>query len=401
MLVTRSAATWMIPVALSALLIQCSSNVARPLVTYRVLQLDGGAFEIGIIGASFSLLPAATALLAGRWLDSRREPPMIGLGALLTGVGALPMIWSVNLWLLAAGCALMGLGQVLNLIGLQTQIANNSPPERQDARYGIFTVFVALGQIVGPMLGTAAGSMGGTGQVATVPGFVIAGVAGVLGALVTIRMRTVDPAHRLAGAAKSQTSQRVGVRRVLGTRGVPAYIYLGMALFIAVDLIAVFLPAHAEHNGVDAHLVGLLLGLRATCTMLSRLCLTPLVRLLGRTTLTRSSVLLAGLVLALVPWMESPVLLFAAMALAGFPLGVGQPLAMSELAQRTPSDLRGTAMGLRMMANRLAQVGVPTLVGAIAASAGVGSAFWMMGALLVAAGVLPGLGGTESSVRRR
>lgn len=400
---TRSWPGWLARMAFVALAIQFSANVARPLVTYRVLQLDGGSFEVGVIAASFSLLPVAIALPAGRWLDRRREPPVVRFGAALFVVGVVPMVWSVNLWSLAIGCAVTGLGQVLAMMGLQTHIANNSPPARQDARYGLFTIFTSLGQIIGPIVGTAvaAGVPGGSGQLSTAPGFVIAGLLAVAAALSTVGMRTADPRQRLAGAAKTRVGQGAGIRRVLTRRGVSAYIYVGMALFIAVDLIAVFLPAYAEENGVDARMVGLLLGVRAGCTMLSRLCLPLLVRAVGRTVLVRLSVLVAGVVLTAVPWLHTPVLLVAAMALAGFPLGVGQPLTMSEIAQRTSAELRGTAMGLRMVANRVGQVAIPALVGLVAAGVGVGAAFWMMGGLLVSAGVLPGLGRIDSRNRRR
>lgn len=391
---------WLVRTAVVAWAIQTAVNVARPLVTYRVLQLDGGSFEVGVIAATFSVLPLLAALPVGRWLDRRREPPVVGVGATAIAVSVVPLVLSTNLWLIALGCTFMGLGQLLCMVGLQTQIANNSPAHKQDSHYGMFTVFTSLGQIVGPLLGTLVGTSVASGaghQVATTPGFLAAGGVAAIGTLATIGMATRPPARRLAGVEGPRTSQAVAVRRVLAQRGVPAHMYVGMALFIAIDLISVFLPALAEHNGVSARAVGVLLATRAAFTMLSRMSLTRLTRILGRGSLVRLSVLVSGVVLGVVPWLHSPVLLFVAMAVAGFPLGVGQPLTMSEVSQRTIVELRGTSMALRMVANRTGQIVIPAAVGAVAASAGVGAAFWMIGALLVSAGVLPGLGRIDSA----
>jgi MFS family permease len=80
-------------------------------------------------------------------------------------------------------------------------------------------------------------------------------------------------------------------------------------------------------------------------------------------------------------------LLFVDIAVAGFALGVGQPLTMSWLAETAPPGLRGTAMSLRLVGNRLGQVLVPSLVGLVAVGVGVSGVLGVSAVALASAGV--------------
>ena len=41
----------------------------RPTTSYRALDLGADAFQVGLVQAAFSLLPALTAVALGRWID--------------------------------------------------------------------------------------------------------------------------------------------------------------------------------------------------------------------------------------------------------------------------------------------------------------------------------------------
>ena len=76
--------------------------------------------------------------------------------------------------------------------------------------------------------------------------------------------------------------------------------------------------------------------------------------------------------------------------IAGLALGAGQPLTMSWLAETAPTGYRGTAMSLRLMANRVGQVALPGAIGLVAAGAGVTGVLGVTAAGLVTAGVFLG-----------
>jgi MFS family permease len=70
---------------------------------------------------------------------------------------------------------------------------------------------------------------------------------------------------------------------------------------------------------------------------------------------------------------------------AGFFLGIGQPLTMSLIVQAVPDDARGTALAIRLFGNRVGQVATPAVAGLVAGAAGIAAAFWLLGGLLVVA----------------
>jgi MFS family permease len=100
-----------------------------------------------------------------------------------------------------------------------------------------------------------------------------------------------------------------------------------------------------------------------------------------------SSVTLSAVAMALMAVPMPLWLLFVDIAAAGFALGVGQPLTMSWLAETAPPGLRGTAMSLRLVGNRLGQVLVPSLVGLVAVGVGVSGVLGVSAVALATAGV--------------
>ena len=76
------------------------------------------------------------------------------------------------------------------------------------------------------------------------------------------------------------------------------------------------------------------------------------------------------------------------MALIGLGLGIGQPMTMAWVANRSPRAERGIALGVRLTGNRSALVLVPILVGAVAGATGVGLVFWLIAVLLGAGAVV-------------
>ena len=73
------------------------------------------------------------------------------------------------------------------------------------------------------------------------------------------------------------------------------------------------------------------------------------------------------------------------LVVAGFFLGIGQPLTMSLIVQAVPDDARGTALAIRLFGNRFGQVATPAVAGLLAGAAGIAAAFWLLGGLLAVA----------------
>ena len=117
--------------------------------------------------------------------------------------------------------------------------------------------------------------------------------------------------------------------------------------------------------------------------MAARMLMLPLIRILGRRWLLASSMLVTASSLSALPLAGADTAtLYALMACGGTGLGLAQPITISWVAGRAPAGARATALSMRMTANRLGQLLLPSAVGVIAGAAGVSAIFMSLGVLL-------------------
>lgn len=386
--------------------------MARPAVSYRALALGADETAVGVIAGVYALLPLFAAVPLGRRTDHGRCAPLLPIGVVLISGGcALSGVVS-SLPAMAAWSGVMGLGHLCFVIGAQSIVARQSAPAEQDRNFGHFTIGASLGQLAGPIAAGAliSGGSGALGRTSALALLVSAAVCAVaLTSLWRIEHRRTPGAAPAAGksTAKARTGARtkanakpkVPVTAILGARGVPAGIFISMAVLSATDILTAYLPVVGEHRGIAPATVGLLLSLRAAASIACRLAMPVMLRLLGRTALLVTSCLLAGLICAgMVLPVPVPVLAVMLAAL-GFCLGVGQPLSMTTVVRAAPADARSTALALRLTGNRLGQAAAPAAAGLIAGTAGAAAPFALLGALLLAAAGLGlrggGAGGTS------
>jgi MFS family permease len=83
------------------------------------------------------------------------------------------------------------------------------------------------------------------------------------------------------------------------------------------------------------------------------------------------------------------VLLGFLVLIAGFSLGVGQPLTMSLVSQATRPEERAIAVSARLTGNRFGQFAIPAGAGLLAASSGTSAIFIALSALLATTFLTP------------
>ncbi|MFF0736489.1 MFS transporter [Streptomyces chartreusis] len=368
---------WLLRLVIAFSFAQGAVSMARPAVSYRALALGADERAIGVIAGVYALLPLFVAVPLGRRTDHGRCAPLLPVGVVLISGGCALSGLADSLWAMAVWSGVMGLGHLCFVIGAQSLVARQSAPHEQDRNFGHFTIGASLGQLVGPI---AAGALIGGPDMAGTSALALL-VAGAGGAVAfTSLWRIESPAT--ANSRKEQ-GERVPVQRILRARGVPAGIFISLAVLSATDILTAYLPVVGEHRGIAPAMIGVLLSLRAAATIACRLVLTPLLRLLGRTLLLTVTCLLAALLCAGIA-LPVPVWALAVMlAVLGFCLGVGQPLSMTTVVQAAPEGARSTALALRLTGNRLGQVAAPASAGLVAGLAGVAAPFVMLGALLL------------------
>lgn len=394
----RSNSPWFLKALGVIFAMQLVVNAVRPTVSYRALALGADNFQLGLIAAGFALLSLVFAIPVGRMIDHRGEMPFIVSGLVLVTAVAFALLTVDSIWALFATQAVLGLGQVLTTVGMQALIAN-SGSEHRDSRFGAFTVVVSLGQFAGPAVAGVLAQhvpvpealrMGPAMSLAGSSVFLAAGVAGLIGCLLAMSNRHQGSAARgdLVTKPPTDVSMLRSIGRVLRQPSAPQAMFASIAVLTTTDLLVAYLPAYGEAAGLSTTTVGLLLSARAGASICSRLFLQPLTRMVGRFRLLVLSTAVPALVLAPLTLLESVPVAFVLLVIAGFGLGMGQPLSLVWITETAPGNMRGTAVGVRLSGNRLGQVAIPALVGGVVGSAGLGAVFVAMAVMLAGSSML-------------
>jgi MFS family permease len=363
---------------------QAAVYVARPVTSYRLLGIGAGPGAVGLVTAAFAIIPLFLAIPLGRFADRTRPGPLLVVGCAVQTVACLLLGVAQSTASIAAATALLGVGHLGLALGVQHVIARESDESQHDTRFGLLTVSVSLGQLVGPLLaGALLGQRGGASLTAASGRamFAAAGIAAL--ATVSALVAAVgEPGGRLRARGAAAGGR---ARDILRISGVPAGIFASIAVLSSADVITAYLPVLGERRGIDPSVVGALLAIRAAASMAARLGIGALVRRAGRLRLIALSMAAAAAAIAAVTLTEDTVLLALLMAVAGYGLGFGQPLSMTMVVQRVPKHAAATALAVRLTGNRLGQVLAPAVAGLVAGGAGVNSVFWMLAAMLLGA----------------
>ncbi|WP_431918621.1 MFS transporter [Nonomuraea jabiensis] len=350
---------------------QVITFVLRPTMSYRAIELDVPTAWLGVLGASFAIAPLLLALPAGHAADRYGERRMAVAGALLLTASAVAFTAFGHTvpGLVAAGI-LLGTGHLGSVIAQQALVANTTEHGRHDTAFGHYTFAASLGQAAGPLMISL---LGGAGSIPDT-GRIFAWSCG-LGVLL-LALSALLPRSGAAGRTRAESGD---LRSLLRLPGLAHALVTSCVVLSAVDITLAYLPALGTEQGLTASAVGLLLTVRGLASMASRFFLGHLARLVGRRRLLVGSTLAAAVAMLITP-VSMPLWALAALLLvAGFGLGVGQPLTMSWLAESAPAGMRGRAMSLRLVGNRTGQLVIPGAAGLVAAGLGAG------GVLLVTA----------------
>ncbi|MCI2416094.1 MFS transporter [Saccharopolyspora sp. K220] len=364
-----------------ATLTQIVTFVLRPATSYRALELHVPASWLGVLSGSFALVPLVLALPAGHIVDRVGERRvMIAGGLLMCAGGTVFLIFGGSIQGLVAGSIVLGTAHLCAVVGQQALVANTTTASRMDTAFGYYTFAASLGQAAGPLLIVL---FGGTRAIPdTQPIFLGATAVAVVLFGCSFAISSGPMTRQRATAAP------VGVGSLLRLPGLFRALIASCVVLAAVDISLVYLPALGTERNIASGLIGMLLGLRAGASMISRLFLGRSTLLLGRRRLLIVSIAASAVGLGLTAAPIPIWLLAIAVTVAGLGLGVGQPLTMSWLAESTPPGLRGRAMSLRLTGNRAGQVIVPGAVGLVAAGLGAAGVLGVTAAGLAWAGFM-------------
>jgi MFS family permease len=371
-----------------------ATNLVRPMVSYRALQLGVPPEGLGLLAASFSLAPLVIALSIGRLVDRRGEMLFVLGGTVVMAASIFLIAIAGNVALLTLGYALVGLGHLVMVVGTQSLVARGGAATGYDRAFGHLSFSASVGQLAGPAV---AGFIAGQGSPdETIRAIVVAGLLSLAGLPLILAIR---PRRAERPADGAQTVARLPLSSILRQPGIIRAILVSTTVLSAIDIVVVYMPALGEERGWAASLVGAMLAVRAGASMASRLFIGRLSDRFGRRLLLIVSMSVSAVALVALPFAPSAEATFVVMIAAGLGLGIGQPLTMSWVAAEASPGTRATALSVRLMGNRVGQIALPVFAGSVAAFAGAGG-------VLAVTGVIVGIslalvsGGLASRPRR-
>jgi MFS family permease len=377
---------WANKLLFSSAITQGAIYVIRPMMIYRALELDASPTIIGFIAAMYALFPVLLALTFGRLVGRVGEGRFVIVGTLFIGVSALVLLFADSLVIVAIGAALSGLAHLACMIGGQTMVALKSPADKYDEYFGKYTFSASLGQMIGPIVATIVAGSTGVIPRSTSAAFVLA-----LG-LSALAMAPVYSWHSHTPTVIAEHGDK-GTFRAAGALlkkpGMFAAVFTSLAISSTADILVVFLPLYGSENQFSAFSIGVIISIRAATSMTSRFFLGRLSARFSTKQLLVGSNVISVLACAAMAFAPNPVTLGVIVAIAGFSLGVGQPLTMSAVSQLSVPEERAFAVSTRLTSNRLGQFIVPAGAGVLAAGSGTGAVFIALSLLLASSFLAP------------
>ena len=360
-----------LPIMAAGLLVQATVPLARILTTYAALDLGFGTQIIGLLSAAFALLPIFLTVMLGQMNDRGGAATSAMTGALGILTGCL-ILWlaPTTLASLLIATVTLGISQTLVLASMQLMISRSSSRVHRDAVLGNYMVSISMGQAVGPLfVGSGAGFV--------VPVF---GALFLLAAMVGLR-------RARSGKKSRPATAEIPLSQIATTRGLPWLIMLGSICVASQDLVLAFLPVLGAERGIPPAVIGMLLSIRAMAAMISRLLFSRLVRRYGRMSVTIFSSAIGGVGLLAFGFALPVWGLALGLAMSGFGVGMALISTVALTLVIAPPQARGTALSLRLTANRIAQFVIPLLTGIVIAPLGAAGVLVIAGAALTCAAV--------------
>ncbi|WP_328527520.1 MFS transporter [Nocardioides sp. NBC_00368] len=364
--------------ASQSILAQAAWVSVKLMIGYRAIAEGADASFLAVLTATFAAPALLAALPSGRFADRWGGAAAAAVGSILAVAGVGLVLLLPGLGTLLAGSAIVGLGNMIAMVGQQTLVAHVSHDDR-DGAYGFLSASASAGQMVGPPLvtflagfsSTASGPDTGIGLTACL----------VMSALALPLSVPLARAERSLSSSPGERSEASTGRGGLLSGGIWRAMVISGIVLVSMDMLYTFLPIWALDGGVAAGTVGMLLALRAAVSLLSRVGLSRLVGRFGRARVIVVSTALAAIAMGLLPLVGVPGAVVV-MILLGVGLGIPQPLTMAWAVALTEPHRHGLVLGLRLGANRLAQIVVPLAMSATVATQGAGGVFWANSGLL-------------------
>ena len=370
----------LVPLLVNVAVIQAVYAIVRVTTSYRAIELKLPVVWLGIISATFAILPIIFAVQVGRYLDRGKDAQAAWIGSSLLVISCAGFRFAAgSLLMLLLMTALLGISHILIMASQQMLCVRCAGPRGRDAAFGNYVIASAVGQGLGPyMVAWAGGS-------ATLPPTDYLFAIGLVVSFASLATAAfIRPAPERLMHAKSKDV--VPLRTLLRQRGLMAYLVASVITMAAQDLVTIYLPLFGAEKNINVRDIGSLLTVRSVAALISRMGYVRIIALIGRRPLTLASMVGSAIGFACLALPVKLSVLFAAMTLTGVALGIATTLSLTNVVDLASPASMGTVMSLRNTGNRIGQMAVPFAASLIAAASGVGGIFVIIALSLAASG---------------
>jgi MFS family permease len=347
---------------------------SRVLMALYALKLGANQFEIGVLIAMYAVFSLVLALYAGRISDRLGlRLPLIG-GAVGVTLGLVLPFLVPRLAMLYVSAGLIGAAFIFLQVSMQHWAGSLGDAEARTRNLSIYSLGASASDFMGPVIAGFAIDRVGHGN--SYLGLALVGSMAIAGVLYFFR-RIPEVTVKAEDHKRRPTLDLVRIPALRRT-----FIASGVVM-TGVNLYQFYMPIYGHSIGISALQIGSVMGTFAVASFLVRSFIPPLVRRFGDEPVLMYSLYLAGAAELLVPFVSHAVLLAAISFVLGLGLGVGQPLSIILVYNRSPAGRAGEALGTRILVNNAIQVSVPLAFGSIGAALGLLPVFWANAAVLL------------------
>ena len=352
----------LVPLLASTMLVQMVTALIRITTSYRAVELELSIVWLGVIAATFAIVPILMAVRVGRFIDRGHDAQVAWIGSGIFTVACARLRAVV-----VAGRA----SGLVHRAGHRPPDADGEPADavrarRQPARPGIGVRQLHGGRRHRPGHRPLCGRLPRRRRPrcrrpACCSRSVLCWRRCRFAVVLTMRPR--------AGPAAALTDgEIVPVGQIVRVPGLVAVVVTGVIVVSSSDALVVYIPLLGAERHIDVHDIGLLLTVRAAASMLARLFYARMVTAFGRWPLMTTNTFAFAATYAAIAVPLPLWAMYLTITIMGFAFGVATTLSITIVVDMTTAGARGTANSLRIMSNRIGQFAMPFGAGLVAAA---------------------------------
>jgi len=352
-------------------------RAANMVLVLYALQLGSSPLTVGLIGATFAVLPMLLSVPAGKLADRFGSRWPLMAGAVGSALGMLVPWFVPGLTAMFIAAAMIGLSFAL-IVPLQNLVGLISTSQNRARNFSNFSLMMALANFLGPLIGGFSIDYAGHGT---------ACLYLALLSLTTVAMLVIWGSRLPAGGGMVAHTTG-GIRSMLMEPGVRRVLATSSLINVGRDLYQFYFPVYAHAKGLSASVIGMVLALNFAAEFVMRLALPRLIAIYREERLLAYAFFVGAASLVLIPFFNSVAMLAVVSFIFGLGMGCGQPIITMLMFSYSPTGRTGEALGLRMTIIHITKLVGPVVFGSIGSALGLSPMFWINALMMATGGVL-------------